>query len=202
MRIQSPGSGRRQIACGAAILTALFGVVPFRAFADPPAATHPLSSIADVSLSDLNLSSPQGLRQAGDRLHAMAERVCAERGGGVQPSAQPGFSACVESTVASALRRIEALKQSHLTARNSVTVGEAVSLADLDLSTLEGAHLARQRLERMARRVCDELARRRDLPHQPDVAACQRDTLAGALAQADAIAAARKTQVVQRSAPP
>ena len=41
-----------------------------------------VSSVADVSLSDLNLSTPEGMRLARDRLHTMAERLCADRGGG------------------------------------------------------------------------------------------------------------------------
>jgi UrcA family protein len=198
--IASGRSGRRHIACGAAILTALFGVVPLRSFADPPA-TSTVSSVVEVPLADLNLSTAEGMRQARERLHTMAERVCTDREGGPERHAQPGFGACVDSTVASALRRIEAFKHnSHLMVRNSVTVGEGVSLADLDLSTLEGAHIARQRLQSMARRVCDQLSGRRDLTYHPDYAACLHDTLAGALAQADAIAAA-KNRIAQRSAP-
>jgi UrcA family protein len=198
--IVSGRSGRRHVACGAAILTALFGVVPLRSFAEQPA-TSTVSSVAEVPLADLNLSSAEGMRQARERLHLMAERVCTDREGGPERHPQPGFGACVDSTVASALRRIEALKHdSHLMVRKSVTVGEGVSLADLDLSTLEGAHIARQRLESMARQVCDQLSRRRDLTYHPDYAACLHETLTGALAQADAIAAARN-RIAQRSTP-
>jgi len=200
MNIQSIASGRSgrwHTACGAAILTALFGVVPLRSFAaQPPTST--VSSVAEVPLADVNLSSAEGMRQARERLQLMAERVCTDPEAGPE---RPGFGACVDNTVATALRRIEALKHdSHLMVRKSVTVGAGVSLTDLDLSTLEGAHIARQRLESMARRVCDQLSRRRDLTYHPDYAACLHDTLAGALAQADAIAAA-KNRIAQRSAP-
>jgi UrcA family protein len=103
--------------------------------------------------------------------------------------------------VAGALRRIDALRKSTpMTVLNSVTLAANVSLADLDLATLEGANTARQRLEAMARRLCDELARRRDLSNQPNYAACLRDTLSGAMAQADALAASNNTRTA-RSAP-
>jgi UrcA family protein len=180
---------------------ALFGIVPGGTIADQRAATTTPSSVASVSLSDLNLSTPEGLRVARDRLHTMAERLCRERGGGRDFSQWPAFSACVDSTVANALRHIDALRQAHLRVLNSVTLGASVPLADLDLSTLEGADIARQRLDAMARRLCGELARRQDLAYQPNYAACVHDTLAGALAQADAIAAAGNTRTARRTAP-
>ena len=192
--------GGRHTACGAAILTALFGILPVGTHADERATTKATSSAADVSLSDLNLSTPAGMQLARDRLHTMAEQLCADRGGGREPASQPLFDACVDGTVANALRHIDALRQTHQIARNSVTLGASVSLADLDLSTLEGARIARERLEAMSRRLCDELARRQDLSNQPNYAACLHDTLAGALAQADILAAERSTRTARRSA--
>jgi len=203
MNIQPILSGRfsgRYTACGAAILLTLFGVVPVGTFADERPATTTVGT-ADVSLSDLNLSTPEGMRLARDRLHSMAERLCADRGGSHETSSQPTVGTCVDSTVANALRQINALRETHMTVRNSVTLAASVSLADLDVSTLEGARMARQRLEATARRLCDELARRPDLLYQPNYAACVRDTLNGALAQADALAAARSARTARRSAP-
>ena len=188
-------------ACAAAIVMALFGIAPLGTIADQRAATTTPSTVADVSLSDLNLSTPEGIRLARDRLHAMAERLCADRGGGREPYSRPALGACVDSTVTSALRQIDVLRQTHVTVLNSVTLGAGVPLADLDLSTLEGAGIARQRLDAMARRLCGELARRHDVSYQPNYAACVHDTLAGALAQADAIAAARNTRTARRTAP-
>ena len=191
----------QSILSGAAILMAAFGVVPVSTIADQRPATTSVSSVADVSLSDLNLSTPEGMRVARDRLHTMAERVCADRGGSREPSSRPTFAACVDSTVANAVRQIDALRQTNTTVRNSVTRAANVSLADLDLSTLEGSRIARERLEAMARRLCGELARRQDLSYQPNYAACVQDTLAGALAQADVLAAARNTRTARHSAP-
>jgi len=75
----------QSILSGAAILMAAFGVVPVTTIADQRAATTSVSSVAEVSLSDLNLSTPEGMRVARDRLHTMAERVCADRGGSREP---------------------------------------------------------------------------------------------------------------------
>jgi UrcA family protein len=188
-------------ACAAAILMALSVIVPVAAIADQRAATTTASNVADVKLSDLNLSTPEGVRLARDRLHTMAERLCADGSGDREPSSQPAFGACVDSTVANTLRQLDALRQSHTRVLKSVTLGANVSLADLDLSTLEGAAIARQRLDAMARRLCGELARRQGLTYAPNYAACVHDTLAGALAQADALAAARNTRTARRSTP-
>ena len=204
MNTQSIPSGRFgawHTASAAVILTASFGIVPVSTFADQGAVTPVVSSVADVSLSDLNLSTPEGMRWARDRLHAVAERVCAERGGSREPSSQPTFAVCVDSTLANALRQIEALRRANTTVRNSVTGSANVSLADLDLSTLEGARIASERLEAMARRLCGELARRQGLAYQPSWAACVQDTSAGALAQANVLAAVRNSRTARRSVP-
>src|SRR2546421_1746270 len=171
MNTQSILSGRfagRHTAAGAALLMAAFGVVPVSTLADQRAATTSVSSVADVALSDLDLSRPEGMRVARDRLHTMAERVCTDRGGSREPSSQPTFGACVDSTVANALRQIEALRQTNTPVRNSVTRSATVPLADLDLSTLEGSRIARERLEAMARRLCGELGRRQDLSYRSE----------------------------------
>jgi UrcA family protein len=88
----------------------------------------------------------------------------------------------------------------------SVTRAANVSVADLDLSTPEGFRAARERLETMARRLCRELTRSRELAYQPELAyqsntpACVHDTLAGALAQANALRASRESRIAQRAA--
>ena len=191
---------RRHAASGAALLVAMFGIVPVCAIADESVAATTVSRWTTVSLSDLDLSTAEGMRLARDRLHTMAEHVCAEGGGDREPSSAMAFDACVDSTVANALRQIHALSQAHTTVRNSVTRSATVPLADLDLSTLEGARIARERLEGMARRLCGELARRQDL-YQPDYAACVHQSLAAGEAQADALAANRTARTARRSTP-
>jgi UrcA family protein len=184
----------------------LFGILPVGTTADQPVTADAVSRVADVALADLDLSTPEGMRVARDRLHTMAQRVCAELGSrGL--SSQPTLAACVDSTVANALWQIDALKQINAlrqvngTSRHSVTRAVNISLADLDLSTLEGYRAAHERLEAMARRLCAELARSHELSYQPNFAACVHDTLAGALAQANVLAAAKITRTARRSAP-
>jgi len=196
-----PRLGGRHTAAGAAILMALFGIVPVATLADQPAAAAAVSRVADVSLADLDLATAEGMRVARERLHTMAQRVCAEPAGSGGLSSEPTFVACIDSTLAGALRQINALRQVNGTSRHSVTRAANVSLADLDLSTLEGSRAAHERLEAMARRLCAELARGHDLSYQPNFAACVQDTLAGALTQANVLAAAKNTRTAGRSAP-
>src|SRR5438045_8738304 len=97
MNTQSIPSGRFgawHTASAAVILTASFGIVPVSTFADQGAVTTAVSSVADVSLSDLNLSTPEGMRWARDRLRAVAARGCAERGDGRDPPSQPTLAGC------------------------------------------------------------------------------------------------------------
>ena len=193
--------GGRRTAAVAAILMALSGIVPVATIADQPATAPAVSRVADVSLADLDLATAEGLRVARDRLHIMAQHVCAQPAGSGGLSSEPTLVACVDSTLAGALRQINALGQIEGTSRHSVTRAANVSLADLDLSTLEGSRAAHERLEAMARRLCAELARGHDLSYQPNFAACVHDTLAGALAQANVLAAAKNTRTARGSAP-
>jgi UrcA family protein len=47
-----------------------------------------------------------------------------------------------------------------------------ISLADLDLSTVEGQRAARERLHGVARRLCSQVADELDLSHQTNYLAC------------------------------
>jgi UrcA family protein len=58
-----------------------------------------------------------------------------------------------------------------------------VALADLDLSTLEGARVAQDRLQEAARRLCAQLAESRDVGRSWHLRACIDATLASALRQ-------------------
>jgi hypothetical protein len=67
MNSQFPLSSRfgvQHTVCGAAILTALIGILPIRAIADQSPVTAPTSSVTDVSLTDLDLSTPTRMRMA------------------------------------------------------------------------------------------------------------------------------------------
>ena len=191
-------SGRRT-ALGLTILMAA-GAASVPTLADQPAAPTAVSRVADVSLADLNLASAAGMREARERLHTMAERICAEHASG----SLPNFASCVDSTLAGALGQIYGVNQIQPTSRHSVTRAANVSLADLDLSTPEGSRAAHERLETMARRLCTELARDHELtsrPYRPNYAACVHDTLVGAWAQVNVIRAANDKRTAQRAAP-
>jgi len=58
-----------------------------------------------------------------------------------------------------------------------------VALADLDLSTPEGARVARDRLQEAARRLCAQLAESRDVGRSWHLRVCIDATLASALRQ-------------------
>jgi UrcA family protein len=192
---------RPHVSVRTVIFIALVAIAPVAAIADQHAATAPGTRVADVSLADLDLSTPEGMGAARERLHTMAERVCAEPTDSRGLSSQPNFVACVDSTQTSALKQINALRQINTTTRHSVTRAANVSLADLDLSTLEGSRAAHERLEAMARRLCAELAHSHDLSYQPNFTVCVDDTLAGALAQVNALAAVKESRTARRSAP-
>jgi len=165
----------------------------------PPSAHD--SRVEDVSLADINLSTSAGMRVARERLHAMAQRICAGHVDISGLSSSPNFVACVDGTLAGALRNISTLRPTNETTRNSVTRAANVSLADLNLSTPEGFRVAHERLEAMARRLCGELARSKDLSYRPNWAACVNDTIAGPLAQAKVLAAEKETRIARGLAP-
>jgi UrcA family protein len=186
----------RHTALGVAV-SAVLGIASAITYGDESAASAASTRVSDVSLADLNLSTPEGMSTASERLHTMAERMCAEPARG----SEPNFATCVDSTLAGALRQIDALKKIKQTSGHSVTRAANVLLADLDLSTPDGSRVARERLDTMARRLCTELSRNHELTYQPNYAACVHDTLVGAWAQANAIRAANDKRTAQRATP-
>jgi len=187
----------RHSAVGSTVLIALFGITPAATWADQQAATITASRATEVSLVDLDLSTPEGMRKARERLQTMARRVCGRSAN--ELSSKPNFVTCVDCTVADALGHIKAaIGQSDIAIRDSVTRAGNVTLADLDLSTPEGFRVARKRLESMSRRLCDELTHSGSLSYHVNYTACVRDTLDGALEQAKVIAAAKQFRVAQR----
>ena len=85
----------------------------------------------------------------------------------------------------------------------SVTRSGKVSLADLNLSTPEGANAARDRLRQAARRLCARVADELDLSHQANYVACVDESLAVALRKiTEAATATASNTSVQTSAGP
>ena len=87
---------------------ALFAVAPLTALADPPTApaTHTLES--KVSLADLDLSTPEGVRAARKRLRGKAEYLCRQLWDSTSASFRWTYAACVQATLAEAIQQLNA----------------------------------------------------------------------------------------------
>jgi UrcA family protein len=185
----------------APIVMALLWLAPVYTRAEQHPAPATVSRVADVRLSDLNLSTPEGMREARERLRTEAQSVCAQPARSRGLAVQPSFAACVDSTMAAQLKLIRDLRQQHQIVRTYETRAASVSLADLDLSTPEGARVARERLEAVARRICGELASSRDLTYEPSYTTCVQDSLARVQAQVDVLATAGNARAARRDEP-
>jgi len=65
---------------------------------------------APVSVADVDLSSPEGIQAARARVHATARRLCLQVADPRDRSAHANYLACVDATVAAALRQITAAR--------------------------------------------------------------------------------------------
>jgi UrcA family protein len=70
-----------------------------------------------------------------------------------------------------------------LTSTPHESVSASVSLADLDITTVEGTRAAQDRLKAMAQRLCRKFWDERKVSASDTYVECTRDTLASALAQ-------------------
>jgi UrcA family protein len=179
-------------------LLALCALASAGAVAGSQTGTTPVTRTAIVSLADLDLSTPEGARAARERLHQTARRLCAQVADSLDLSQQPNFVKCVDETLAAALRKAQgadAASDPPVQTKAVATIGHQpapvtsysrtskVSLADLDLTTPEGARAARERLRKEARRLCSQVADSEDLSHQTNFVACVDETLANARRQ-------------------
>jgi UrcA family protein len=87
---------------------ALSAVAPLAALADPPIAptSHTLES--RVSLADLDLSTPEGIHAAHERLRGKAEHLCRQLADSVTASFRWDLAACVKETLANAIQQLNA----------------------------------------------------------------------------------------------
>jgi|SRR6516225_10265157 UrcA family protein len=86
----------------------LFAIAPLVAFADPPSAQTPHVLESNVSLSDLDLSTPEGVRAAHKRLKGKAEHLCRQLWDDVSATFRWTYDACVKETFANAIRQLNA----------------------------------------------------------------------------------------------
>jgi UrcA family protein len=89
-------------------LMALVAIAPVRVVADTPPAPALETRAVKVSLADLDLSTPEGLGAARDRLHQTARRLCSQLEDMRSIAHQPAFIKCVDESLADALRQITA----------------------------------------------------------------------------------------------
>jgi UrcA family protein len=80
-------------------------VLASAAEAAPTRDTAPVTRSAKVSLAGLDLSTPDGARAARERLRGTARRLCAQVADDLDLSHQSNFVACVDETLAAALRQ-------------------------------------------------------------------------------------------------
>jgi UrcA family protein len=177
---------------------ALCALVSGVTVAGPKTDNAPVMRSAKVSLADLDLSTPEGTRAARERLLQTARHLCNRVADELDLSHQANYVACVDETLAAALRKVnepaagsspstsvQTLAKKTDQPAHSATDSRTskVSLSDLDLATPEGARVARERLHREARRLCNQVADELDLSRQPNFVACVDETLAKALRQ-------------------
>jgi UrcA family protein len=120
-------SGLKPAARALGLLT-LCALVPAAFLTGKEGRAFPASPSARVSLAGLDLSTPDGLRDARERIRKAARDLCARNLG--QRPLDRSFDSCVDDVTVAAQRQIRAR-----TAK--------VSLADLDLSAPEGVRAAR-----------------------------------------------------------
>ena len=90
----------------AAACIGLPAIAPLVAFADPPTAAPPRTLDSKVSLSDLDLSTPEGVRAAHKRLRQKAEYLCRQLGDSVRTTYRWTHATCVQATLADAIQRL------------------------------------------------------------------------------------------------
>jgi UrcA family protein len=160
--VQQVGHGLKPARRPLALL-ALCALAPVAFLMSKEGAHAPRS--ARVSLAGLDLSTPDGARDARERIRKTARDLCAQNLG------HRSLESCVEQVEAAAQRQIKARTAE-------------VSLADLDLDTPQGAQAARDRLRAAAQRVCQETPTGSHVS-STEYSACVDETFAHALRRAD-----------------
>ena len=89
----------------AAACISLSAVAPLAAYADPPTAHTPTLE-SRVALSDLDLSTSEGVRAAHKRLQAKAEYLCRQLWDSTSATFRWTYSACVKEALADAIQRL------------------------------------------------------------------------------------------------
>jgi len=182
-----------------AVMMALCVFGPAAAMAQQQAATAAETRTTKVSLAGLDVSTPEGMIAARTRLRDTAVRLCSQVADELDLSHHANFVKCVDATVTSALQQLTGPMLAGGAAQPSaskpaapvpaaVTRAETVSLADLDLSTPEGARAAHERLHQVASTLCFAVGDPSDLSHVANFYACVDDAMARALPRIEELA--------------
>jgi UrcA family protein len=186
-----------------AVLTAVmmascvFG--PLTALAQQPAPTAPESRSTNVSLAGLDLSTPEGMSAARERLRNTADRLCSQVVDELDMSHHANFIKCVDAAVTSALNQLTGPKfaaggsqpsasKTDEAASAHVIGTKKVSFADLDLSTPEGARIAHDRLLNIANSLCFQVENEFDLSHHENFVKCVDRAMTQALPKIEELA--------------
>jgi UrcA family protein len=181
-----------QLTISAALIAALCAFGPAVAGAQQPSTSADATRSTQVALAGLDLSTPQGMNSARERLRGTAVRLCTRVVDEHDLSQHSNFLKCMDSTMTSALRQISAAgavaqskrtetPESRTPAPALPDRARSVSLTDLDLSTPDGARVAHERLYVVARTLCSQVADDLDLSHHTNYLACVDDAMARSL---------------------
>jgi UrcA family protein len=97
----------RKILLPAVALAVMLAGVTDSVLADPrPPAAKAESVAATVSLADLDVSTPEGVRAASARLAKVAQRLCRKLGDARRVSDWATYTECYRETLANALRQV------------------------------------------------------------------------------------------------
>jgi UrcA family protein len=169
-------------------LMALLALAPFAMIAPSQAAGTEIHT-SNVTLADLDLSTSEGVNIARDRLHLAARRLCSQAVT-LNSSNVENYIACMNETLTDAVRQIDQPGRAAVESGNWSTLPvnadktdvRVISVAHIDLSTSEGARMAKQRVRKAAEHVCAQLASM-DSGLDSNYAKCVNDATVVALRQ-------------------
>ncbi len=183
----------------AAALIAVCLAVPIAALSQQATVVAPTSA-AKVSLTDLDLTTSEGIAAARDRLQSTARQLCSQQLDNLEPSHRVDFLSCVDNSLIHELQQVSSKARAAILAHNSAwptaaddgtlsqpresapdTSVVAVSIADLDLLSARGVLIARERVHNTARRLCSQLNSSQGPASY--YSHCVNDATAGALRQ-------------------
>ncbi|MGO9950415.1 MAG: UrcA family protein [Steroidobacteraceae bacterium] len=183
----------------AAALIAVCLAVPIAALSQQATVVVPTSA-AKVSLTDLDLTTSEGIAAARDRLQSTARQLCSQQLDNLDPAHRVDFLSCVDNSLIHELQQVSSKARAAILAHNSAwptaaddgtlsqpreiapdTSVVAISIADLDLLSAHGVLIARERVHNTARRLCSQLNSSQGPASY--YSHCVNDATAGALRQ-------------------